>query len=80
MAPEVARSPKTVGAATAVVVLGQNGGTLAIPAIIGVVLDNAGYGAAAMSMGILSLVACAVCIFAFRRLYLRDYAKRDERE
>ena len=31
MAPEVARSPKTVGAATAVVVLGQNGGTLAVP-------------------------------------------------
>ncbi len=69
MAPEVARSPKTVGAATAVVVLGQNGGTLAIPAIIGVILDNAGYSAAAMSMGILSLLACAICLFAFRRMY-----------
>lgn len=73
MAPEVARSPKTVGAATAVVVLGQNGGTLAIPAIIGVVLDNAGYGAAAMGMGILSLIACAICLFAFRRLYNKTH-------
>ena len=80
MAPEVARSPKTVGAATAVVVLGQNGGTLAVPVIIGVVLDNAGYGAAAMSMGIISLVACAICLFAFRRLYMKDYARRNDQQ
>lgn len=74
MAPEVARSPKTVGAATAVVVLGQNGGTLAVPAIIGVILDGAGYGMAATTMGIFSLIACAVCLFAFRPMYnkLRD--------
>ena len=69
MAPEVARSPKTVGAATAVVVLGQNGGTLAVPAIVGMILDSAGYGAAAMTMGALSLAACAICLLVFRRIY-----------
>lgn len=69
MAPEVARSPKTVGAATAVVVLGQNGGTLAVPAIVGMILDSAGYGAAAMTMGVLSLAACAICLLVFRRIY-----------
>ena len=69
MAPEVARSPKTVGAATAVVVLGQNGGTLAVPAIVGMILDSASYGAAAMAMGGLSLAACAICLLAFRRIY-----------
>lgn len=71
MAPEVARSPKTVGAATAVVVLGQNGGTLAVPAIVGAILDGAGYGAAAMAMGVFALVACAVCLLVFRRMYSR---------
>ena len=69
MAPEVARSPKTVGAATAVVVLGQNGGTLAVPAIVGMILDSAGYGAAAMAMGGLSLAACVICLLVFRRIY-----------
>ena len=48
--------------------------------IIGVVLDNAGYGAAAMSMGIISLVACAICLFAFRRLYMKDYARRNDQQ
>ena len=69
MAPEVARSPKTVGAATAVVVLGQNGDTLAVPAIVGMILDSAGYGAAAMAMGGLSLAACVICLLVFRRIY-----------
>ena len=69
MAPEVARSPKTVGAATAVVVLGQHGGTLAGPAIVGMILDSAGYGAAAMAMGGLSLAACVICLLVFRRIY-----------
>ena len=50
-------------------VLGQNGGTLAVPAIVGMILDSAGYGAAAMTMGALSLAACAICLLVFRRIY-----------
>ena len=33
------------------------------------ILDSAGYGAAAMTMGALSLAACAICLLVFRRIY-----------
>lgn len=64
--PFVARSPHTVGAAVALVVLGQNLGTLAIPAIVGNVLDTSGYSMAAVVMGCLSCAALIVAI-AFKR-------------
>lgn len=64
--PFVARSPHTVGAAVALVVLGQNLGTLAIPAIVGNVLDTSGYSMAAIVMGCLSCAALVVAI-AFKR-------------
>lgn len=64
--PFVARSPHTVGAAVALVVLGQNLGTLAIPAIVGGVLDTSGYSVAAIVMGSLACVALVVAI-AFKR-------------
>lgn len=64
--PFVARSPHTVGAAVALVVLGQNLGTLAIPAIVGGVLDTSGYSVAAIVMGSLACMALVVAI-AFRR-------------
>ncbi len=64
--PFVARSSHTVGAAVALVVLGQNLGTLAIPAIVGGVLDTSGYSVAAIVMGSLACVALVVAI-AFKR-------------
>lgn len=64
--PFVARSPHTVGAAVALVVLGQNLGTLAIPAIVGNVLDTSGYSMAAIVMGCLACAALIVAI-AFKR-------------
>ena len=33
-----------------------------------------------MSMGIISLVSCAICLFAFRRLYMKDYARRNDHQ
>lgn len=68
VAPMAARSPGTIGAATGMVVLGQNAGTLLIPTVVGMILDAAGYGAAAMFMGGISVVAALICI-AFRVLY-----------
>ena len=64
--PFVARSSHTVGAAVALVVLGQNLGTLAIPAIVGGVLDTSGYSVAAIVMGSLACMALVVAI-AFKR-------------
>lgn len=64
--PFVARSPHTVGAAVALVVLGQNLGTLAVPAIVGGVLDTSGYSMAAIVMGCLACAALVVAI-AFKR-------------
>lgn len=60
--PFVARSPGTVGAAVALVVLGQNLGTLAIPAIVGGVLDSSGYSVAAVVMGCLACAALVVAV------------------
>ncbi len=66
--PFVARSPHTVGAAVALVVLGQNLGTLAIPAIVGGVLDASGYPAAAIVMGSLACAALIVAIACKRTM------------
>ena len=63
--PFVARSSTTVGAAVALVVLGQNLGTLAVPTLVGSVLDTVGYSAAALVMGGLSCIAL-VAAFVFR--------------
>lgn len=73
VAPMAARSPGTIGAATGMVVLGQNAGTLLIPTVVGMVLDASGYGAAAMFMGGISVVAALICI-AFRVLYKKHHA------
>lgn len=61
--PYAARSAQSVGAAAALVVLGQNMGTLAVPAVIGMVLDASGYHAAAMVMGALACIALAISIW-----------------
>jgi predicted MFS family arabinose efflux permease len=66
--PDVARSPKTVAAATAVVVLGMNLATLSIPTLVGMVLDNFGYAAAATVMGSLAIAAAVFCLI-FRSMY-----------
>ena len=71
--PFVARSSTTVGAAVALVVLGQNLGTLAIPTLVGSVLDHASYSAAAWVMGGLSCVAL-VAAFVFRS----QFRKREQ--
>lgn len=68
VAPMAARSPGTIGAATGMVVLGQNAGTLLIPTLVGMILDATGYSVAAMFMGGISVVAALICI-AFRVLY-----------
>lgn len=68
--PDAARSPKTVAAATAVVVLGMNLATLSIPALIGVVLDNFGYAAASTVMGVLAVIGAVICL-VFRSMYKR---------
>ncbi|MEG1494442.1 MAG: MFS transporter [Gordonibacter sp.] len=60
--PFVARSSSTVGAAVALVVLGQNLGTLVVPTLVGSVLDSASYSAAALVMGGLSCVALIVAV------------------
>lgn len=60
--PFVARSSSTVGAAVALVVLGQNLGTLVVPTLVGSVLDSASYSAAALVMGGLSCVALVAAI------------------
>ncbi|MEG0303461.1 MFS transporter [Gordonibacter sp.] len=60
--PFVARSSSTVGAAVALVVLGQNLGTLVVPTLVGSVLDGASYSAAALVMGGLSCVALIVAV------------------
>lgn len=73
--PFVARSSATVGAAVALVVLGQNLGTLAIPTLVGAVLDNASYSTAALVMGGLSCIALIVA-FVFRA----QFRKREKQE
>ncbi|MDR0501638.1 MAG: MFS transporter [Coriobacteriales bacterium] len=66
--PDAARSPKTVAAATAVVVLGMNIATLSIPAMIGMILDSFGYEAASAAMGTLAIIAAIICL-VFRNMY-----------
>ncbi len=60
--PFVARSSSTVGAAVALVVLGQNLGTLTVPALVGYVLDTSSYSVAALVMGGLTCVALVVAV------------------
>lgn len=69
----VARSPQTVGAAAALVVLGQNLGTLTIPTVIGSILDTSGYHMAAVVMGCLCCVALIVAVVMKRKLNQRFY-------
>lgn len=73
MAPLAARSAGTIGAATGMIVLGQNMGTLLIPTVVGVILDSSGYEAAAMFMGGISVLAAVICL-VFRKLYLKHIA------
>lgn len=63
-----ARSKGTIGAATAVIVLGQNMGTLVVPTVVGMVLDASGYHTAAVVMGGVSVVALAIAV-AWRHMY-----------
>lgn len=68
VAPMTARSKDTVGSANAVIVLGQNMGTLVIPTVVGMVLDASSFMMAAMVMGGVSVVALGIS-FAWRSLY-----------
>lgn len=77
VAPMAARSPGTIGAATGMVVLGQNAGTLLIPTVVGMILDATGYSVAAMFMGGISVVAALICI-AFRVLYKKHVSANAE--
>lgn len=76
VAPMAARSPGTIGAATGMVVLGQNAGTLLIPTVVGMILDASGYGMAAMFMGGISVAAALACV-AFRVLYKKHVSTGD---
>ena len=70
-----ARSKGTIGAATAVIVLGQNMGTLVIPTVVGVVLDSSGYHMAAMTMGGVAAVAFVIAII-WRVMYNKREATK----
>ena len=72
-----ARSKGTIGAATAVIVLGQNMGTLVIPTVVGMVLDASGYHMAAMAMGGVSVVALVIAL-VWRALYNKREAAKAE--
>lgn len=77
VAPMAARSAGTIGAATGMIVLGQNAGTLLIPTVVGIILDSAGYSAAAIFMGSISVVAALLCL-VFRKMYLKHSAAQAE--
>ncbi len=77
VAPMTARSAGTVGAATAIIVLGQNVGTLIVPTVIGMVLDASGYSMAATVMGGLGVVALLIS-FVWRSLYRKRSAVAGE--
>lgn len=70
VAPMTARSAGTVGAATGMIVLGQNAGTLLIPTVVGMILDSSGYSAAAIFMGSISVLSAVLCL-VFRKVYLK---------
>lgn len=69
--PFVARSPQAVGAASALIVLGQNLGTLVIPTIVGAVLDSCGYHMAAVVMGCLCCAALVAAVMGKNKLNRR---------
>lgn len=79
MPPMTARSKGTIGAASAVMVLGQNLGTLTIPTLIGAILDSSGYHMAAIAMGVLALVALVIA-FIWRAMYRKRYGKQLEKK
>ena len=70
--PYAARSASSVGAAAALIVLGQNMGTLAIPTVVGMVLDSSGYHTAALVMGSLACVALLVSIWVRPKINARQ--------
>lgn len=70
--PYAARSASSVGAAASLVVLGQNMGTLAIPTIVGMVLDSSGYHMAAFVMGGLACVALLVSLWIRPKINARQ--------
>ena len=76
--PFVARSPRTVGAASALIVLGQNLGTLVIPTAVGAILDASGYHTAAIVMGCLCCAALVVAIVGKGKLNRRFEAAEHE--
>lgn len=69
-----ARSKGTIGAASAVMVLGQNLGTLTIPTVIGMILDASGYHMAAVAMGCFAIIALIIA-FVWRSMYRKRYGK-----
>lgn len=68
LVPEVATSKKTVGAAVAVVILGQNIGTLVGPSVVGMIVDASSW---AMSATVMGLVSCASIVAAL--VYLKKF-------
>ena len=70
--PYAARSASSVGAAAALVVLGQNAGTLTIPTVVGMVLDSSGYHVAAMVMGGLACAALLISILIRPKINARQ--------
>jgi MFS family permease len=77
IAPDVARSSSTVGAAVSLVVLGQNLGTLTGPTVVGMILDSTGYSTASMVMGIAAVLAVVVGI-GFRVLLRKREREQSE--
>ncbi len=75
--PYAARSASSVGAAAALIVLGQNMGTLTIPTVVGMVLDSSGYHTAAMVMGGLACVALVISIFVRPKINARQEELED---
>ena len=69
--PYAARSASSVGAAAALIVLGQNMGTLAIPTVVGMVLDSSGYHTASLVMGGLACVALLISIWVRPKINAR---------
>ncbi len=67
LVPEVATSKKTVGAAVAVVILGQNIGTLIGPSVVGMIVDTSSWATSATVMGIVSCASIVVSFFFMKK-------------
>lgn len=70
LVPEVATSRKTVGAAVAVVILGQNVGTLIGPTIVGMVVDASSWATSATVMGVVSCISIVAAV-----IYMKKFQK-----